>query len=129
MGFTILVNVEGKDTKSVVDALAGYAKRLPPELWKSLTWDRGPELADHRRLILTTALSVYFCDPSSPWQRGTNENTNRWLVQCFPKGSDLSMHNQAVLDEVASELNQRPRKILGVSTPAVNLWGGVASTG
>lgn len=127
--FTILVNVEGKDTKSVVDALARYAKRLPPELWKSLTWDRGSELADHRRLTLTTALQVYFCDPSSPWQRGTNENTNRLLRQYFPKGTDLSMHNQAILDEVASELNQRPRKILGFSTPAVNLWGSVASTG
>lgn len=126
--FTILVNVEGKDTKSVVDALARYAKRLPPELWKSLTWDRGSELADHRRLTSTTALRVYFCDPSSPWQRGTNENTNRLLRQYFPKGNDLSMHRQAVLDEVASELNQRPRKILGFSTPAVNLWGSVAST-
>ena len=126
--FTVLVRVNGKDTKSVVDALAKKATALPKGLWKSLTWDRGSELADHQSSASKTGADIYFCDPASPWQRGTNENTNRLLRQYFSKGTDLSIHSQADLEEVAKELNQRPRKVLGFSSPEDNLASSGALT-
>ena len=126
--FTVLVKVKGKDTKSVVDALSKKARELPEGIWKSLTWDRGSELADHQRLTSETHADIYFCDPSSPWQRGTNENTNRLLRQYFPKGTNLSIHSQADLEKVARELNQRPRKVLGFSSPEASLFSSVALT-
>jgi IS30 family transposase len=126
--FTVLVRANGKDTKFVVDALAKKATALPKGLWKSLTWDRGSELADHQSLASKTGADIYFCDPASPWQRGTNENTNRLLRQYFPKGMDLSIHSQADLEEVAEELNQRPRKVLGFSSPEDNLASSGALT-
>jgi len=116
--YVILAKVPDKNTDSVVAALIKQAHKLPHELCRSLTWDRGKELADHQRLTLATDLKVYFCDPNSPWQRGTNENTNRLLRQYFPKGTDLSVHSQAKLDAVARELNERPRKTLNYHSPA-----------
>ena len=127
--FTILVKVEGKDTQTVVSALIRQVKRLPCELLRSLTWDRGMELAQHKRFTIATDLQVYFCDPQSPWQRGTNENTNRLLRQYFPKGTDLSVHSQSDLNKVARRLNQRPRKTLRYQTPADKLQASVAATG
>ena len=125
----MLVKVKGKDTKFVVDALAKQATRLPKELGKSLTWDQGAELADHKRFSVATDIDVYFCDPSSPWQRGTNENTNRLLRQHLPKGTDLSAHSQAHLNKIALRLNQRPGKTLAFKIPADKLKECVASTG
>ncbi|MBK4739151.1 IS30 family transposase [Noviherbaspirillum pedocola] len=119
--FTMLVKVNGKDTVSVVSALSKQIRKLPAELRKSLTWDRGMELANHKELTMATNVAVYFCDPQSPWQRGTNENTNRLLRQYFPKGTALSTYSQRDLDKIASELNQRPRKTLGFQTPADKL--------
>ncbi len=116
--YVMLAKVKNKDTESVVSALIKQSKKLPGELYKSLTWDRGKELADHQRFTLETNIDVYFCDPSSPWQRGSNENTNRLLRQYFPKGTDLSVHSQARLNAVARQLNERPRKTLGFETPA-----------
>src|SRR5713226_9056335 len=107
--YVMLVKVGNKDTQSVVSALIKQAKKLPSELYRSLTWDRGKELTDHRRFTLTTNIDVYFCDPQSPWQRGSNENTNGLLRQYFPKGTDLSVHSQAYLNKVARQLNERPR--------------------
>ena len=127
--FTMLVKVPGKDTASVVTALRTQIQQLPSALRRSLTWDRGMELAQHKRLTLDTKVSVYFCDPQSPWQRGTNENTNRLLRQYFPKGTDLSRYSQADLNLIALRLNQRPRKTLGFQTPAAILEVGVALTG
>ncbi len=127
--YVLLVKVPNKDTGSVVAALISQAKKLPKELRRSLTWDRGKELADHKRLTLATDLRVYFCDPNSPWQRGTNENTNRLLRQYFPKGTDLSAHSQAQLDAVARELNERPRKTLNYHSPAEKFAQCVAVTG
>ena len=127
--FTMLVKVPGKDTDTVVSALTKHVKKLPFALRQSLTWDRGMELAHHKRFTLATNVRVYFCDPRSPWQRGTNENTNRLLRQYFPKGTDLSRHSQADLNAVALRLNQRPRKTLEFSTPADKLQAGVALTG
>ena len=124
-----LAKVANKDTQSVVSALIKQAKKLPNELYKSLTWDRGKELADHRRFSLTTDIDVYFCDPQSPWQRGSNENTNGLLRQYFPKGTDLSMHSQAHLNKVARQLNERPRKTLDFETPAERFNACVASIG
>lgn len=126
--FTMLVKVDGKDTETVVSALSKQVKRLPSKLRRSLTWDRGMELAQHKRFTVATNLRVYFCDPQSPWQRGTNENTNRLLRQYFPKGTDLSVHSQADLNQVALRLNKRPRKTLGFQTPADRLHASVAAT-
>ena len=119
--FTMLVKVAGRDTRSVVSAIGRQVRRLPAELRRSLTWDRGKEMSDHRRFTIATDVDVYFCDPHSPWQRGTNENTNRLLRQYFTKGTDLSGHTQAHLTKVALELNQRPRKTLGFLAPADKL--------
>jgi IS30 family transposase len=116
--FTMLVKLEGKDTETVVRALIKQVRRLPTELRQSLTWDRGMEMARHKELSIATDFDVYFCDPQSPWQRGTNENTNRLLRQYFPKKTDLSPFSQADLDKVALQLNQRPRKTLSFASPA-----------
>jgi IS30 family transposase len=127
--YVMLAKVKNKDTESVVSALIKQSKKLPSELYKSLTWDRGKELADHQRFTLETNVDVYFCDPSSPWQRGSNENTNRLLRQYFPKGTDLSVHSQARLNAVARQMNERPRKTLEFETPAERFSACVASTG
>ena len=127
--YVMLVKVANKETQTVVSALIRQAKKLPNELYKSLTWDRGKELADHRRFSLATDIDVYFCDPRSPWQRGSNENTNGLLRQYFPKGTDLSVYSQAHLNKVARQLNERPRKTLGFETPAEKFNACVASTG
>ncbi|QNP41170.1 IS30 family transposase [Lysobacter solisilvae (ex Woo and Kim 2020)] len=126
--YVMLVKVERKDTKTVVDALIKHARQLPNELYQSLTWDRGKELADHRRFTLATDIQVYFCDPQSPWQRGSNENTNGLLRQYFPKGIDVSGFSQAQLNEVARRLNERPRKTLGFETPIERYRQAVALT-
>jgi IS30 family transposase len=126
--YVLLVRVDGKDTKTVVDALASHVQTLPVQLRATLTWDRGMELADHRRFTVATDVAVYFCDPRSPWQRGTNENTNGLLRQYFPRQTDLSVHSQADLDAVAARLNTRPRKTLQYQTPAARLATAVAST-
>ena len=110
--YVMLAKVANKDTQSVVSALIKQAHKLPRELYKSLTWDRGKELADHKRFTLATDIDVYFCDPHSPWQRGSNENANRLLRQYLPKGTDLSVHSQAQLNKIARQLNERPRKTL-----------------
>jgi IS30 family transposase len=127
--YVMLAKVKNKDTESVVSALIKQSKKLPDELYKSLTWDRGKELADHQRFTLETNVDVYFCDPKSPWQRGSNENTNRLLRQYLPKGTDLSLHSQARLNAIARQLNERPRKTLGFETPAERFNACVASTG
>ena len=127
--YVMLVRVKGKDTETVISALIKHAHKLPTELYKSLTWDRGKEMADHQRFTLATDIKVYFCDPQSPWQRGSNENTNRLLRQYFPKGTDLSVHSQATLNRVARELNERPRETLDFETPAERFNACVASTG
>jgi IS30 family transposase len=127
--YVMLVKLLDKSTQTVVSALIRQAKTLPSELYKSLTWDRGKELTDHRRFSLATDIDVYFCDPQSPWQRGSNENTNRLLRQYFPKGTDLSVYTQADLNKVARQLNERPRKTLGFETPAERFNACVASIG
>ena len=127
--YVMLVKVANKDTGSVVTALIKSAQKLPRELYKSLTWDRGKELADHPRFTLATDVDVYFCDPQSPWQRGSNENTNRLLRQYLPRGTDLSVHSQAKLSAIARQLNERPRKTLQYQTPAEKFAECVASTG
>jgi IS30 family transposase len=127
--YLLLVKVAGKDTATVVAAIAAQVQTLPRQLRASLTWDRGMELADHRRFTIATDVAVYFCDPQSPWQRGTNENTNGLLRQYFPKKTDLSVYSQADLDAVAARLNARPRKTLEFDTPAAMLVAIVASTG
>lgn len=126
--FTMLVKVTGKDTLSVVSALAKQVQKLPAELRRSLTWDRGLELARHKQFTVATDVKVYFCDPQSPWQRGTNENTNGLLRQYFPKGTELSSYSQADLNKIALQLNQRPRKTLGFQDPASKLQASVALT-
>ena len=126
--YVMLAKVVNKDTQTIVSALIKQAKMLPNELYKSLTWDRGKELADHRRFTLAPNNYVYFCDPQSPWQRGSNENTNGLLRQYFPKGADLSVYSQAHLNKVARQLNERPRKTLGFETPAEKFNACVAST-
>ena len=127
--YVMLVKVDGKDTETVINALIKSAHRLPKELYRSLTWDRGSEMAGHRRFTLATDIQVYFCDPQHPWQRGTNENTNGLLRQYFPKGMDLSNISQAKLNAVARELNERPRKTLGFKAPAERYQQTVASIG
>ena len=126
--YVMLVKLDNKNTKTVMSALIKQSKKLPSELYKSLTWDRGSELTDHQRFTLATDIKVYFCDPQSPWQRGSNENTNRLLRQYFPKGTDLSVHSQAKLNAVARQLNERPRKTLEYETPAERFNACVAST-
>ena len=125
----MLVRVPSKDTKTVIDALIKQAHKLPRELYKSLTWDRGKEVADHQRFSLDTGIEVYFCDPQSPWQRGSNENTNGLLRQYFPKGMDLSNVHQNKLNAIARRLNERPRKTLQYRTLAERFAQCVASTG
>src|ERR1700720_366120 len=127
--YVMLAKVANKDTQTVVSALIKQSKTLPNELYKSLTWDRGKELADHRRFTLATNIQVYFCDPQSPWQRGSNENTNGLLRQYFPSGTDLSVYSQTHLNKVARQLNERPRKTLAFETPAERFDACVASTG
>lgn len=119
--FVMLVKVESKESQKVVEALSQQVRKLPQELRRSLTWDRGTEMAAHKEFTVATDVAVYFCDPSSPWQRGTNENTNGLLRQYFPKGMDLSGVTQAQLNKVALRLNQRPRKTLGFRPPAEKL--------
>ncbi len=126
--YVMLVKVANKDTESVINGLIKSSQRLPRELYKSLTWDRGKELADHPRLTVATDVDVYFCDPQSPWQRGSNENTNRLLRQYLPRGTDLSVHSQAKLSAIARLLNEPPRKTLQYQTPAEKFAECVAST-
>jgi IS30 family transposase len=127
--YVMLVKVPGKDTETVVNALIKHAHKLPQELYQSLTWDRGKEMADHKRFTLATDIKVYFCDPQNPWQRGSNENTNGLLRQYLPKGMDISALSQAKLNALARSLNERPRKTLGYHTPAERFNRAVASTG
>ena len=127
--YVMLVKVDGKDTETVVNALIKNARRLPKQLYQSLTWGRGKEMAAHRRFTLATDIQVYFCDPHHPWQRGSNENTNGLLRQYFPKGISLSDVSQAELDAVARKLNERPRKTLGYETPTERYRNVVASIG
>jgi IS30 family transposase len=127
--YVMMVKLNSKDTETVINALVKHARQLPRELYASLTWDRGSEMADHRRFTLATDIQVYFCDPQNPWQRGSNENTNGLLRQYFPKGTDLSVHSQAKLNAVARQLNERPRKTLNFETPAERFNQCVASIG
>jgi IS30 family transposase len=126
--FTTLIKVPNKETTVVVAALSRHIRKLPASLRRSLTWDRGHEMAQHKTFSVATDVKVYFCDPHSPWQRGTNENTNRLLRQYLPKKTDLSLHTQSDLDKIALRLNQRPRKTLEFQTPASKLQASVAST-
>jgi len=127
--YVMLVKISSKDSETVTNALIKNARKLPQELYKSLTWDRGSEMAEHKRFTLATDIKVYFCDPQNPWQRGTNENTNGLLRQYFPKGTDLSAHSQVNLNAVARKLNDRPRKTLNYETPAERYRQSVASIG
>lgn len=127
--YVMLAKVEAKDTATVVNALIQHAHSLPRELYQSLTWDRGKEMAEHKRFTLATDIKVYFCDPQNPWQRGSNENTNGLLRQYFPKGTDLSVQSQVQLNAVARRLNERPRKTLNYETPAERFAQCVASVG
>ena len=126
--FVMLAKIENKDTQSVITALIKQARKLPKELYRSLTWDRGSEMTGHRKFTMATKIDVYFCDPQSPWQRGSNENTNRLLRQYFPKGLDISGFSQAKLSAVARQLNERPRKTLHYQTPAEKFEACVAAT-
>jgi IS30 family transposase len=127
--YVLLARVKSKDTETVINALIQQAHKLPRELYKSLTWDHGKEMADHKRFTLDTDIQVYFCDPQSPWQRGSNENTNGLLRQYFPKGMDLSNVHQNQLNAVARRLNERPRETLNFETPAERFNQCVAATG
>ena len=126
--FVMLAKVGNKDSHSVIQALIKQSRKLPKELYRSLTWDRGCEMAGHKAFTLATDIDVFLCEPHSPWQRGTNENTNRLLRQYFPKGTDLPIHSQAKLSAVARQLNERPRKTLNYETPAERFNACVAST-
>jgi IS30 family transposase len=126
--FVMLVKVPSKDTATVVAALSQHVRQLPATLRRSLTWDRGLEMAQHQNFTIATDVKVYFCDPQSPWQRGSNENTNGLLRQYLPKKADLSAYSQSDLDEIALRLNERPRQTLGFRTPASTLQASVAST-
>lgn len=127
--YVMLVKLEGKDSQTVVKALIKNARKLPQELYKSLTWDRGTEMHGHKQFTMATDIQVYFCDPQSPWQRGSNENTNGLLRQYLPKGIDISGYSQPQLNAIARQLNQRPRKTLGFHTPAEMFSERVALTG
>jgi IS30 family transposase len=124
----VMIKVPSKDTAVVVAALSKHVRKLPSTLRRSLTWDRGLEMAKHKEFTVATDVQVYFCDPQSPWQRGSNENTHLLLRQYFPRGTDLSPFSQAQLDQVSLRLNERPRKTLGFQTPASRLQASVAST-
>jgi IS30 family transposase len=126
--YVMLGKIPSRDTRTVVNALIKLAKKLPDQLYQSLTWDRGVELTEHKRFTMATDVQVCFCDPQSPWQRGSNENTNRLLRQYFPKGPDLSVHSQARLNYIARELNERPRETLGFETPKERFRACVAAT-
>ena len=126
--YVMLMKLDNKKSKTVTSALIKHAKKLPDELYKSLTWDRGTEMKAHQRFTLATNIQVYFCDPQSPWQRGTNENTNRLLRQYLPKGTNLALHSQVKLNAIARQLNQRPRKTLDYETPAERFNTCVAMT-
>ena len=126
--YVMLAKVNNRDTQTVISALIKHAHKLPRELYKSLTWDQGKEMADHQRFTLATDIDVYFCDPRSPWQRGSNENTNGLLRQYFPKRTDLSVHSQTELNRVARQLNERPRETLEFETPAERFSACVALT-
>jgi IS30 family transposase len=119
--FVMLLKIPSKDTATLVAALAKHVRKLPQQLRRSLTWDRGKEMADHKGFTVATKVQVYFCDPHNPWQRGSNENTNGLLRQYFPRGTDLSRFSQAALNKIALRLNQRPRQTLGFETPADRL--------
>ena len=125
----MLVKLGGKDSQTVVKALIKNACKLPQDLYQSLTWDRGTEMHAHKQFTLATAIQVYFCDPQSPWQRGSNENTNGLLRQYMPKGMNLSGLSQHQLNAIARQLNERPRKTLGFHTPAEMFSSCAASTG
>ena len=127
--YVMLVKLDGKDSQTVVNALIKHARKLPQELYKSLTWDRGTEMHGHKRFTMATDIQVYFCDPQSPWQRGSNENTNGLLRQYLPKGIDISGYSQLQLNAIARQLNERPRKTLGFQTPAERFSECVAMTG
>ncbi len=127
--YVMLVKLDGKDSQTVVNALIKNARKLPQELYKSLTWDRGTEMHGHKKFTMATDIQVYFCDPQSPWQRGSNENTNGLLRQYMPKGMDISGFSQIQLNAIARQLNERPRKTLGFQTPAEMFSECVASTG
>jgi IS30 family transposase len=114
----MLAKIRDNKTITVISALIRQARELPAELYKTLTWDRGAEMTSHTRFTVATDIQIYFCDPQSPWQRGSNENTNRLLRQYFPKGTDLSVHSQQRLNSVARQLNERPRKTLDYESPA-----------
>ncbi|ASM71526.1 integrase core domain protein [Pseudosulfitobacter pseudonitzschiae] len=124
----MLAKVQNKDTQSVITALIKQPRKLPKELYRSLTWDRRSEMTDHLKFTMTTKIDVYFCDPQSPWQRGSNENTNSLLRQYFPKGIDISGFSQAKLSAVARQLNERPRKTLQYQRPAEKFEACVAAT-
>jgi IS30 family transposase len=124
----MLAKIPSRDTNTVITALIKQSKKLPDELYKALTWDRGSEMAQLRRFSLATDIQVYFCDPQQPWQRGSNENTNGLLRQYFPKGMDLSNISQNKLNAIARRLNERPRQTLGFETPAERFGQCVAST-
>jgi IS30 family transposase len=127
--YVVLLKVSSKKIETVVSALIEHTRQLPGELYQSLTWDRGREMVDHKRFTLATDIDVYFCDPQSPWQRGSNENTNGLLRWYFLKGTDLSVHSQEHLDKIARKLNERPRKTLEFETPAERFNASVALTG
>ena len=125
----MLAKLKNKNSETVIDALIKVSRKLPRDLSKSLTWDRGSEMANHKRFTLATDIQVYFCDPQNPWQRGTNENTNGLLRQYFPKGLDVSTFSQAKLNAIARQLNERPRKTLNYETPIERYRQTVASIG